>query len=305
MHQISIIIITYNRPEDALELLQSIGRLQQKEALLKEVILLNNASVSDYSPVKEFILVHPESKTSFVDAPANLGVSAGRNFAAAMATGDLLFFLDDDTLIEDPAILQRILEAFARQTDTKRDLGVICGKVRYTENRELQVNAFPHKKFSRYKDKAFFLTGYYIGCAHIFTRACWLAAGNYPVDFFYGMEEYDESYRLIDAGYAIGYDASIEVFHKESPSGRAPMGEKLRMMWVNKSIVAWRYLPLVYFMTTAIGWSAFYLRHSRFHLPGYFKGWKEVINIPFSQQRSTLKKSSRNYLKGVKARLWF
>jgi len=305
MLQISIIIITYNRPGDALDLLQCINRLHKKDILLKEVILLNNASTNSYAPVKDFIDKHPGNKVLYKDAPSNLGVSAGRNYAAAMATGNLLLFLDDDIIIENRDLLSGIVTAFSATTAADRPLGVICGKVRYTENRQVQVNAFPHKQYENYKNAARFLTSYYIGCAHVFLRECWMAAGNYPEDFFYGMEEYDESYRVIDTGYAIGYDASIEVFHKESPQGRTPQSEKLRMMWVNKSVVAWRYLPSLYFVTTAFAWSGFYLMKSGFSLPGFFKGWLAIFKIPFSKQRSPVKKSTRIYLQQVGARLWF
>lgn len=305
MQDISIIIITYNRPGDTLELLQAIEQLHLKHEILKEVILLNNASSSDYSSVIAFINHHPQTKVRYIEAPENLGVSKGRNFAAAKATGDILFFLDDDIVLEDREILPGIVKAFSRPTEMDRRLGVISFKVRYTENRAIQVNAFPHKRYEQFKNAHWFLTGYYIGCAHAFLRECWLAAGNYPEDFFYGMEEYDQSYRVLDAGYAIGYDASVEVFHKESPLGRAPKAEKLRMMWVNKSVVSWTYLPLPNFITTALGWSAFYLRNTHFDLSGFLKGWGAVLKIPFSKLRRPIKNTSRAYLKQVQARLWF
>ncbi|MBZ5856363.1 glycosyltransferase family 2 protein [Flavihumibacter profundi] len=305
MSTISIIIITYNRPEDALGLLQDIEKLNNKAGLLKEVILLNNASSKDYGKVRDFVKQHPDSWFRYIDATSNLGVSMGRNYAASLATGDIFVFLDDDVVIENQDLLNAFAKAFSRNTGMDRRLGTISCKVRYYSNREVQVNAFPHKQYNAYKDLPWFLTGYYVGCAHAFLRECWLAAGNYPDDFFYGMEEYDLSYRVLEAGYAIGYDASVEVFHKESPHGRTAKSEKLQMMWVNKSIVAWRYLPLLYFFTTTIAWSAFYLVKSRFALPGLFKGWIRVLGIPFQQARKQVQPGTRQYLRQVKARLWF
>ena len=68
--------------------------------------------------------------------------------------------------------------------------------------------------------------------------------GLYPESFFYGMEEYDLSYRLIEAGYSIGYDPSVTVEHKESPAVRLGDHAKLRRRSVNNTVVAWRYLPV-------------------------------------------------------------
>jgi len=48
---ISILIITYNRPDDLLELLQSI-RMQKDISSLKEVLVLNNASTVSYAAVE-------------------------------------------------------------------------------------------------------------------------------------------------------------------------------------------------------------------------------------------------------------
>jgi hypothetical protein len=76
-------------------------------------------------------------------------------------------------------------------------------------------------------------------------------------------------------------------------------------MWVNKSRVAWKYLPVLYFATTAAAWSFFFLRQSRFDLAGWWKGWGQVFRIPFNQSRQRVKSTTLTYLKQVKARLWY
>lgn len=305
MKSISIIIITYNRAADTLQLLKNIAALDSKANLLRETIVLNNASGEDYEIVKTYMANTPDMKGHYVDAPENLGVSRGRNYAAALATGDYFLFLDDDVAIEDAGLLEAVIRSFQHPTPSERPLGVLACKVRYFANREIQVNAFPHKQFARYKDLPWFFTGYYVGCAHVISRQAWQQAGNYPEDFFYGMEEYDLSYRILDLGYTIAYTTAIEIFHKESPEGRRPKSIQLRMMWVNKSIVAWRYLPVGYFFSTAIAWSFFFLLRSRLSLFGWIKGWGQVLQIPFRQSRHSVKPSTLEYLRQVKARLWY
>jgi hypothetical protein len=105
-------------------------------------------------------------------------------------------------------------------------------------------------------------------------------SGYYPDNFFYGMEEYDLSYRALSNGYRIVYDDKLLVLHKESPLGRQTPADKLRGMWVNKSIVTWKYLPTVYFYTTSILWSLQYLKKTGFDFSGWIRGWKEVFRIP-------------------------
>ena len=129
--------------------------------------------------------------------------------------------------------------------------------------------------------------------------------GYYPDDFFYGMEEYDLGYRVLDAGYSIVYSDKVVMLHKESPLGRKPKQEKLRMMWLNKSKVAYRYLPKKYFYSTAFMWGLQYLRITGFNLPGFFKGWKEVFSISSKEKRTPVSKETMSYMRKVNARLWY
>ena len=119
------------------------------------------------------------------------------------------------------------------------------------------------------------------------------------------MEEYDLSYRVIDKGYCLVYTDSITVLHKESPLGRRQKNETLRMMWVNKCIVAWKYLPKKYFYTTAILWSLFYLKRTGGHVSGVIKGFKKISQIPATHKRQPLSMASLQYLNEVNARLWY
>jgi hypothetical protein len=74
-------------------------------------------------------------------------------------------------------------------------------------------------------------------------------------------------------------------------------------MWVNKTKVAWRYLPLSCYLTTVIMWSLFFLLKSKFDLIGFLKGWIEVLSIPFKEKRKTVSTSTIEYLKKVEARI--
>jgi GT2 family glycosyltransferase len=301
---LSFIIITYNRPDDMLELVRNISQLDQAEELLQEVIIVNNASTEDYSEIKKFIDAIPKIPFCYFDAPENLGVAGGRNYALQKAAAPILIMLDDDAVLQNKDCLINLVNEF-EANNTDRPKAIISFKVLYYENLQMQMNALPHKRFAEYKDKHFFETYYYAGGAHAIKKEVIERLGAYPEDFFYGMEEYDLSYRILDAGYSIVYSDKIVMLHKESPGGRKPKKEKLRMMWVNKSKVAWRYLPKKYFYSTALFWSFQYLRVARFNLKYYFTGWKLIFSIPTSEPRKKISKVTMSYLKKVKARLYY
>jgi GT2 family glycosyltransferase len=300
---LSIVIITYNRPEDALLLAENISRLQDLEEFVEEVILVNNHSTVSYRVVESYITDHPELPIRYFATTENLGVSRGRNYAIGLSKAPILVFLDDDALFKNEDALKNIVAIFRETGATGRDIGIAAFKVYYYATMEMQQNAFPHKRFQERKDWHHFEAPYFSGCAHAIQRSVFEKAGYYPENFFYGMEEYDLSYRALDAGFSISYDDRVVVLHKESPGGRLTPKEKLRGMWVNKSKVAFKYLPRPFFFTTALLWSLEYLKKSGGHLSGFWKGWMEIRKIPSSEKRTPLHSQALAYLKKVKARL--
>ena len=299
MNKIAIIIITYNRPADMLALAMNIEKLRSKKELLEEVIIVNNNSTESYDAVKSFIQEHPSTPFKFIESKENLGVSRGRNFAIEQSKAPILVLIDDDAEFQDFDVLERINTS----VNENPNAGILAMKILYFQNKEFQINCFPHKSFEKRKNLHFFDTYYFAGCGNIIQKEAFIKAGAFPTDFFYGMEEYDLSYRLIDKGYTIKYIADIVLLHKESPEGRQTKSDKLRGMWVNKTKVAWRYLPLSCYLTTAMMWSLFFLLKSKFDLIGFLKGWIEVVSIPFKEKRKIVTTSTIEYLNKVEARI--
>jgi GT2 family glycosyltransferase len=287
-----------------LELMQNISRLDRASELLEEVIVVNNASTEDYGPVRNYAAEYNPVPFRYFEAPENFGVAKGRNYALAKGSAPLVIMLDDDAVLQNRDCLINLVKEFETPA-ADREKAIVSFKVLYYDTLEMQVNALPHKQFTAYKDKSYFETYFYAGGAHAVKRAVIEKLGAYPADFFYGMEEYDLSYRILDAGYAIVYSDKIVMLHKESPLGRKPKEEKLRMMWVNKSKVAYRYLPRRYFYSTAFMWSLQYLKISGINISGYLRGWKEVFRIRKTEKRTRIHTETLEYLRKVKARLWY
>lgn len=304
-HRISIIIITYNRPADLLELLENLNGQVGIGEVLEEILILNNASTDDYDAILEFIANNSQLKIKYTFSDENLGVAKGRNELMKVAKGDLLLSLDDDMVFTQPNDLQTLSKLFGAQLFREANTGIITFGVKYYDSGDVQVTAFPHKKYDKYKDQPQFLTAYFAGGAHIMKREVIAKTGLYPVDFHYGMEEYDLSYRTLNAGYTIGFDNSVTVLHKESQLGRQANYKKLQMQWVNKSKVAWRYLPVKYFLSTAGAWAIQFIKEAKGHAGAFLSGLGQVIAIPFKEKRHVVSAATLAYLKKVEARLKF
>lgn len=304
--RLSIVIITYNRPTDMLALARNIAGMGSL-SLLHEVIVINNQSTDSYKEVESFLESSSSINWKYILADENLGVSRGRNFAVSKSSGSILIFLDDDALFKNSDALAMISSIFSHQTDTTsaRGIGLASFKVFYESTGEMQQTAFPHKDFDRRKDLHRFEAPYFVGCAHAIRREVFDTIGGYPEDFFYGMEEYDLSYKALGAGYTIVYDDRVQILHKESPGGRLPKPEKLQGMWLNKTKVAWRYLPSKYFYSTAIMWTFEYIRKTGFDLKGVLHTWKAILGVPSSVKKHRLPASTLSYLRKIGARLWY
>lgn len=221
------------------------------------------------------------------------------------AAGEWLLVLDDDIVFHQPESLTHIATTFQNPLFESNNTAVVTYRVIYYSSREVQQTAFPHKQYERLKNETRFLTYYFAGCAHLLKKSALKKTGLYPEDFFYGMEEYDLSYRLIREGYTLGYDSTVTFEHKESPAGRQPNYEKLASQWVNKSKVAWRYLPFIYYFSTAFAWNLRYIAHAKGHWGTYLRSWGRVFRIPFTQQKSRVGATGLAYLRRVKARLLY
>jgi glycosyltransferase involved in cell wall biosynthesis len=98
---IAIVIITYNRPDDALELARNISSLQDVTTLCSEIIFVNNKSALPYTELETFIQQNPQVPFRYFKTDENLGVSRGRNFAIQQSSAPYLVFLDDDALFKN------------------------------------------------------------------------------------------------------------------------------------------------------------------------------------------------------------
>lgn len=302
--KISILVITYNRPDDTLALLHNLQSLRHTPTLLAEIVLVNNYSTADYTKVEDWLQT-TQLPVKYIQAKENLGVTNGRNLGMQYVTGHYTVFLDDDAELEGTDALQKITDAFEGAQLLGRPLALLSFKVLYYSTKQLQLSAFPHKNWRKFCNTKSFATYYFAGGAHAVQTQLLKDIGGLPTQFFYGMEEYDISYRLIEKGYAIAYEAGVVMLHKESPLGRQPKAIQWQYMWINKTTVAFTYLPWRYVVSTAVCWSIQYLIKSGGNISGFFKGWKGIFQRVKNTQRIPISKASLQYLRQCEARLWY
>jgi GT2 family glycosyltransferase len=144
-----------------------------------------------------------------------------------MARGEFVFIVNNDTELT-PDILQKLILPFSENAN----IGVVCPKIKYFDNRSIiqyagfrKMNPFTGRT-STIGDGDVDKGQYEIpgptfgahGCAMMVKREVIEKTGMFPEKFFLYYEEWDWSVRIQNAGYLIWYQPAAAIYHKESRS---------------------------------------------------------------------------------------
>lgn len=220
---LSIAICTRDRPESLQRCLLALLPLQIPHNPVFEIVVVDNAPSDQrtYELVKTF----PSVRYTAEPKP---GISFARNHALQMATGELLAFLDDDTVV-DPQWLKGLQTAFFENPDAGGFTGLVLP---YELESEAQILFENRGGFRRGFEKIRYgqqLLGnplypcgagiFGAGCNMAFRRLLLLELGGFdnvlgtgrPTQ---GGEDLDIFYRVIRAGYPFVYEPSYVIYHQ-------------------------------------------------------------------------------------------
>jgi GT2 family glycosyltransferase len=221
MNMISFITVDYNGLNDTIELIESIHNIVH--SVPYEIIVVDNASRNDDAE---------EIRKRFPDIVVlrslkNLGFAGGNNLGLKYATGEYLFFINNDTYIEEDHF-DELIQLFEKYSD----IGGISPKIRYSvEPHNIQYAGFtPMSKITLRNstigygeidngqyDKAY-PTSFLHGAAMLIKREVIENVGIMSEDYFLYYEEMDWCCRIKDSGYELWYNPIQTIFHKESQS---------------------------------------------------------------------------------------
>lgn len=198
---VSIVIVTQNRADDLDECLCSIINQTLKA---DEIIVVDNAS--NDNTVEMVRLKYPLVKLILM--PFNTGCPGGRNIGIVNSSGEIIFFLDDDCIIDQDAI-EKIVNRFNKEPE----LGVISMAVVNFYSNSKAVPYFSPQNLGL--EERYFYN--FSGGASAIKKEVFDKAGLFPQDYLYGGEERDISYRILSEGYRILYFPEVKMHHKISP----------------------------------------------------------------------------------------
>ncbi len=176
---------------------------------------------------------------SYVRSEQSFGPCHQRNRGVEMAATDIVFPLDDDSMLVDPGTLEAALRDFS-----DAGVGIVCMPF---------VNVLKDKVVHHANAG---VTGRlemdFAACAHGVRRSAFLAVGGYNEDLFYTMEEGDLALRMYDAAGWRTIHGTSPVLHHMQKIGKISYIQDYTGAR-NKVLFYYRYAPRRYVVQRIVG----------------------------------------------------
>ena len=204
--------------------------------------------------------------------PENVGVAAGRNAGVAACAGDVVLFLDDDGWFPDPDLGEHVAASF----EADPGLAVLSFRVADPEGGPGARWHVPRLRAGDPERSSVVTT--FAGGACAIRRSAYQEAGGLPEEFFYGHEETDLAWRLMDRGYRLEYDGAARMCHHSMPNARHATFR--RRDGKNRVLLARRNLPWPLAAVYLADWMALTVVRERSPenlrpwFAGFAEGWR-------------------------------
>lgn len=257
--QLTVAVVVLSMGNRPTELAKALDTVRQQTGVRMDILVVGNG----WEPTGL-----PEGVRS-MHLPENVGIPEGRNIGAKEATGDFIFFYDDDAFLPSADVLSRMANLIAGQPYV-----AVC------QPRGVDPDGRPTPR--RWVPRLHVDNGGQGGDVVVFWEAlCMIRrtafdqVGGWPGHFWYGHEGIDLAMRLLNAGWRLHYEPSIEVCHPATQASRHAVF--YRMNARNRVWVARRNLPALLIPIYLGSWIAITLMrvHDRANLAIWFKGFAE------------------------------
>lgn len=228
----SIVVLTYARDEVVQRLLVELAAHLGERCDYELFLVDNNVDAVDRGA-----WLKPFSHAAWLRIGFNKGCVA-RNDGMAAARGDYIILIDDDCFVQTSDFLDQFAQAFGQDPR----IGAVTTRKLLEETMDIRRDLIPHTRKDIDLLKPF-LTFRIVGGVMAFRRTMFDQLGGFSADFFYGLEEIEYAYRIVDAGWKILYTPAIISIELEHQGGRRPASEVTTIRLANKYIISFMHMP--------------------------------------------------------------
>ncbi len=225
---VSIQILNWNRPEETVRAIHS-AREQTYQNI--EIVVIDNGS-TDHS-VELIKQNFPDIK--IIELDKNYGCPGGRNRGIQHCSGEYIFYLDNDGVLNRNAV-----ELAVSVLEQDEGVAVVYGAVYdFDSPSEIDTNVIVKTNNNRYVSRTF------DGGVSMHRKKIYGLVGFYPDHFMYGGEETFLSAKMLDNNLKIIKDEAIVLWHKRSDMARNREKEMINSFF-NKLYIAVSLFPVQY-----------------------------------------------------------
>jgi GT2 family glycosyltransferase len=245
--RISVVIVNYNGLKHTVECLESLFNVDYPKDKL-EIIVVDNGSTDGSLHV--ISSKFPEVK--LIRLKKNYGFCIPNNIGAHIASGEYVFFLNNDTVVER-SIFKELAKAIQKYDDT---VVAFAPKILYYDNRKI-INVagatlsiigfgfyigdgeYDSGKYSKER-----YVGFGCGAAVLVRRDIFLRYGGFDSEYFASAEEAELGYKIWLAGKKVVYIPSARVYHKVSGTfgKRGPTPQKVYLQTRNRLLNMFKFI---------------------------------------------------------------
>lgn len=209
---VDVVVLSWNRIDETLAAIES--ALSQTGVHRRVYVVDQGSAPENLARMRAFCSDKPD--VLLRELGRNVGVAMGRNIATQMGDAPYVVALDNDAIFVDEHMLARV----ARRFEEDGRLGAIAFRIlNYFTGHDDEVSwDYPATLKSR-SDQEFFVTRF-VGAGYAVRRSAFDATGGYDATLFFGGEERDLSYRILNLGYYIKYLPELSVRHRVDPEAR-------------------------------------------------------------------------------------
>lgn len=291
----SIAILTYAREPILAEVIERLARHLAGRSDYELIVIDNNVERIDRAAQ-----LAPFAHAVHLWDGVNKGVVA-RNLAFEQARGAVVVLLDDDVFVETPDFLDR----FGALFDGTPRLGAVTIRKHVRGETRPRPDLIPHTDKSIDLTRPFDTFRFVGGCV-AFRAATIAETGGFLPDFFYGLEEIELSYRIIDRAWTIRYQPDIVCEELEHPAGRKPKRQVQSDRLTNKFIISYLRMPSPYVWVNLIAFPPYAYAFARGEMDvvramRQFVTWLRRQDRPV---RQPIGKAARRYIRDCGGHLW-
>lgn len=240
--KLSIAIITWNRANQLIEALTSCTFCRLPEST--EFIIIDNASVDDTEEKVKFFFSDKKYSIYYEKMKENVGAGMGRNYAFSKASGDYVYFLDDDAYLDINKSVNFFIKAIDI-LDTYGDVMTLTTQIydlMWKSNRVSENGPIIYGSLK----KCFMVCG----GSHFLRRSFFKDEEPYFSNR-YGYEELKPSLLVSDAGFLNAFTSELTVIHNPIINKWDYNDEKNKEILVryvvNQFVLKSNIYPLIYY----------------------------------------------------------